>query len=238
MPGSVIVGGARTPIGKLSGSVKKSFLGPEAKWPPIPEVYLPGSPDVAGHVMKETVAGGFDPALSYDPKLDRGFRTVYYELDSMVSLPMVPILLNYATTTPPLMTLRHAYDFGTAVGDAFRSFDGLERVAVIAGGGLTHFVGEPRVGEVDDVGNVGDVDDVGEEFDRWFLRRLDSQDYDELFALPNDELMEAGNGTGEVRAWTAVAGAMRGARAEVLADEPIYPWINGMGVVLFDRATD
>jgi hypothetical protein len=57
-------------------------------------------------------------------------------------------------------------------------------------------------------------------------------------ALPDDELMEASNGTGEVRAWMAVAGAMHGAKAEVLAYEPIYPWIDGMGVVLFDRATD
>jgi Catalytic LigB subunit of aromatic ring-opening dioxygenase len=190
---------------------------------------------IAGHGRprhEEDGGRGLRPALSYDPKLDRGFRTVYYELDSMVSLPMVPILLNYATTTPPLMTLRHAYDFGTAVGDAIRSFDGLERVAVIAGGGLSHHVGEPRVGD------VGEVGEVGEEFDRWFLRRLESQDYDELFALPDDELMEAGNGTGEVRAWMAVAGAMREAKAEVLADEPIYPWTNGTGVVLFDRATD
>ena len=226
MPGSVIVGGAWTPIGKLSGSVKKSFLGLEAKWLPIPEVYVPGSPDVAGYVMKETVAGGSDPALSYDLKLDRGFRTVYYELDSMLTCRLVPTIPNCATTTtPPLMTLRHADNFGTAVGDAIRSFDGLERVAVIAGG-VSHFVGEPR------------VDGVDEEFDRWFLRRLESQDYDELFALPNDELMEAGNGNGEVRAWMAVAGATRGARVEVLADEPIFPWISGMGVVLFDRATD
>jgi catalytic LigB subunit of aromatic ring-opening dioxygenase len=204
--------------------LEKSFLGPEAKWLPIPEVYLPGSPDVAGHIMKEMVSAGFDPALSYNLKLDRGFVTVYYELESMVSLPMVPIILNCATTTPLLMTLRHAYDFGAAVGDAIRSFDRLERVAVIAGGGLSHLFGEPR------------VDDV-EEFDRWFLRRLESQDYDELIALPNDELMEAGNGIGEVRAWMADAEAMRGARAEVLAYEPINPWINRMGVVLFDRAT-
>jgi aromatic ring-opening dioxygenase catalytic subunit (LigB family) len=233
MPGSVIVGGARPPIGKLSSSLKKSFLGPEAKWLPIPEVYLPGSPDVAGHIMKETVSAGFDPALSYDLKLDRGVMTVYYELESMMSLPMVPIILNCATTTPPRMTRRHADDFGAAVGDAIRSFDGLERVAVIAGGGLSHFVGEPR---------IDDVDDFHEEFDRWFLRRLDSQHYDELFVLPNDELVEAGNGTGEVRAWTADAGAMRGAvrgaRAEVPAYEPIYRWINRMGVVLFDRARD
>ena len=47
--------------------------------------------------------------------------------------------------------------------------------------------------------------------------------------------MEAGNGTGEVRAWVAVAGAMRGAKATMLASEPIYPWINRMGVVLFDQ---
>jgi hypothetical protein len=102
----------------------------------------------------------------------------------------------------------------------------VQAAAVIASGGLPHFVGEPRVGDVD------------EEFDRWSLRRLQTQDYDELFALPDDELTEASNGTGEVRAWMAVAGAMRGAKAEVLAYEPIDPWIDGMGVVLFDRARD
>ena len=31
------------------------------------------------------------------------------------------------------------------------------------------------------------------------------------------------------------AGAMRAAKATMLAYEPIYPWINGMGVVLFDQ---
>jgi hypothetical protein len=46
--------------------------------------------------------------------------------------------------------------------------------------------------------------------------------------------MEAGHGMGEVRAWVAVAGAMRGAKATMLAYEPTYPWINRMGVVLFD----
>jgi hypothetical protein len=47
--------------------------------------------------------------------------------------------------------------------------------------------------------------------------------------------MEAGNGTGEVRAWVAVAGGMRGAKATTPASEPIYPWITGMGAVLFDQ---
>ena len=52
--------------------------------------------------------------------------------------------------------------------------------------------------------------------------------------MPNDELAEAGNGTGEIRAWVALAAAMGGAPGKVLSYEPVYEWINGMGVVLYD----
>ncbi len=48
--------------------------------------------------------------------------------------------------------------------------------------------------------------------------------------------MEAGNGTGEVRAWVAVAAAMRGHKMTTLSYEPIYEWINGMGVVSYSTA--
>lgn len=193
--------------------------GPLEKWLNIPKTIVPGHPGLAQHILDETVAAGWQPALSHRLKADHGFMTVYYELDPSMRLPMVPIILN--CTTPPLMTLRQCYGFGVALGDAIRSYPGLERIALVAGGGLSHFVGEPRVGDID------------EEFDRWFLERLEAGD-DGLLDLPNDELAEAGNGTGEVRAWVAVAGAARGSRAKTLAYEPIYEWINGMGVVLFE----
>jgi hypothetical protein len=48
---------------------------------------------------------------------------------------------------------------------------------------------------------------------------------------PHNELMEAGNRTGEVRASVGVAGAMRGTRVDVLAYAPIHPWSVGMVVV-------
>ena len=194
--------------------------GPLEKWLKIPKTIVPGDPKLAQHLLDETVAAGFQPALSYKLKADHGFMTVYYELDPAMQLPMVPIILN--CTTPPLMTLRQSYDFGVALGDAIRSYPGLDRVALVAGGGLSHFIGEPRVGDID------------EEFDRWFLRQMESDDLDELLDMPNDELAEAGNGTGEVRAWVAAAGAARDKKARTLAYEPIYPWINGMGVVLFE----
>ena len=150
--------------------------------------------------------------------LDHGFMTVYDRVSPDATLPVVPIVMN--CTTPPLMTLRQSYELGRAVGASVREYDGLERVAICGAGGLSHFVGEPRVGDID------------EEFDRWFLRMLEAGCPDELLDMPNDELLVAGNGTGEVRAWVAVAGALAGARTTTLAYEPIYEWINGMGVVI------
>jgi hypothetical protein len=144
---------------------------------------------------------------------------VYRELDPMMQLPMVPIVMN--CTTPPLMTVRRCYEFGKAVGDAIRGYPGLKRVALCATGGLSHYVGEPRVGEIE------------EDFDRWFVKQLEQTDLSDLLDISNDELITVGNGTGEVRAWMALAGAMHGHPAITLSYEPVYEWINGMAVVMY-----
>ncbi len=198
----------------------EGFQGPLEKWLKIPKTIVPGAPELAAHVLDGLVTDGFYPAFSHKLKLDHGFMTVYYELDQTMELPVVPIILN--CTTPPLMTLRQSYEFGKSVGAAIKSFDGLDRVGLVGAGGLSHFVGEPRVG------------DIEEEFDRWFLDQLEKKPLtDDLLDMPNEELMHAGNGTGEVRAWVAVAGAMKGHTATTLAYEPIYEWINGMGVISY-----
>ena len=119
------------------------------------------------------------------------------------------------------MTIRQFYEFGSSWGTRSGPTTGLERVGLVAGGGLSHFVGEPRVGDID------------EEFDHWFLDILAKGDLTDILDMPNDELMEAGNGTGEIRAWVALAGAMNDAPGEVSRTSPVYEWINGMGVVLY-----
>ena len=58
------------------------------------------------------------------------------------------------------MTLRQSYEFGQSVGAAIRSYDGLDRVGLVGAGGLSHFVGEPRIGDIED-------------FDRWLLKELE-----------------------------------------------------------------
>jgi aromatic ring-opening dioxygenase LigB subunit len=86
---------------------------------------------------------------------------------------------------------------------------------------LSHFIGVPRVGDID------------EEFDRCFLDVLERGDMDAVLDLPDEELELAGNGAHEIRSWLAVAVALAPARGQTMSYEPIYPWITGMAVARF-----
>jgi hypothetical protein len=194
--------------------------GPTEAWLPIDKVWIPGHPALAEHITRSVLNSGFDPAFSHQLELDHGVMTVYHELDPQMRLPLVPIVQNCAVE--PLMPVRRWYEFGLALGEAIRSYDGLDRVAVVGAGGLSHFIGVPRVGDID------------EEFDRWFLDQLERGNIDELLDLPDDEIALAGNGAHEIRSWLAVAGTAAPGRGQTLAYEPIYPWITGMAVTRFD----
>ena len=69
-------------------------------------------------------------------------------------------------------------------------------MALIGAGGLSHWIGNPRVG------------DIEEDFDRWFLERLERGELDQVLDMPDEEIELAGNGNHEMRSWLAVAGAM------------------------------
>jgi aromatic ring-opening dioxygenase catalytic subunit (LigB family) len=202
---------------QLGVGLAEKYNTPSARWLRMEHSVAPGEPKLGEHIVAGLMERRFWPALSYEMEPDHGFLTVYDQLDPTWQIPFVPMVLN--CTTPPLMTLRDSYEFGIAMGEVLRSYQGLERVAFVGGGGLCHFVGEPRIGDID------------EDFERWFLEELGKPECGELLDVPNDELMEAGNGTGEVRAWVAVAGAMRGHEMKVLSYEAIYEWIIGMAVV-------
>jgi hypothetical protein len=190
--------------------------GPTEEWLPIDKVWIPGHAGLANHIATYTLNHGFDPAFSHQLELDHGIMTVYYELDQTMKLPLVPIVQNCAV--PPLVPVRRAYEFGKALGEAIRGYTGLQRVALVGAGGLSHWIGNPRVGDID------------EEFDRWFLQRLERGELDQVLDMPDSEIELAGNGNHEMRTWLAVAGAMAPTTATTHAYEPVYPWITGMGV--------
>ena len=131
---------------------------------------------------------------------------------------------NWGPTEPWLEIAKVWIPGHPALGEAVRSFPEPLRVAVVGAGGLSHHVGTPTVGDID------------EEFDRWFLDRLEQGRIEELLDLTDAEIELAGNGAHEIRSWLTVAGAAAPGTARTLAYEPVYPWITGMAVSRFVTA--
>lgn len=194
--------------------------GPVEPWLGIPTTRVPGAPGLARHLVHDLMASGFDPAVAHRLRLDHGFMTVHHQLDPSGALPLVPVVLNCAIE--PMPSLARCHSMGRALGEAIRTYPADLRVALVGAGGLSHSVGTPAVGDID------------ETFDRWFLGLLAEGRSAELLDMADDELALAGNGAHEIRSWLAVAAAVAPARARVLAYEPIVPWITGMGAVVFE----
>ena len=133
---------------QLGVGLAEKYNTPSARWLRMEHSLLPGEAKLGEHIVAGLMERRFWPALSYEMEPDHGFLTVYDQLDPTWQLPFVPMVLN--CTTPPLLTLRDSYEFGIAMGEVLRSYDGLERVAFVGGGGLCHFVGEPRIGDIDE----------------------------------------------------------------------------------------
>ena len=131
------------------------------------------------------------------------FETVLRE-----RVPVVPVFLN-SFYPPNQPSAARCVDFGGALREAVRSFPGDLRVAVLASGGLTHFV-------------------IEEDFDRAFLQALADDDLDHIRAIPDERLQ---SGTSEMRNWFAVAGALLGGglRFELIDYVPCYRSEAGTG---------
>lgn len=139
-------------------------------------------------VLKTLIDAEFDVTVfSEQPggrSLGHAFVFPYEHMGIDAELPMVPIFVN--TYFPPnVPSPRRAYRLGETIARAVEAWDSDARVAVIASGGLSHFV-------------------VDEELDRRFLQAIASQDEDALFSFERAQLR---SGTSELLNWIAAAGA-------------------------------
>jgi aromatic ring-opening dioxygenase catalytic subunit (LigB family) len=200
------------------GLGERNWTPARATWP-SDITSIPGQPALGRHIAAASLGAGFDPAISHRLELDAGMVAVYRELDPRLRLPLVPIVHNCAVA--PFMSVRRCYAFGRAVGAAIRSFNGLSRVALVGAGGLSHWIGTPRSG------------DIEEGFDRWFLERLEDNDLDDVLTLSDSEIELAGNGAHEIRLWLAVAGAVA-VPAHTLAYDAGCPGLTGVAVSHFE----
>lgn len=180
----------------------------------IPQRTFPGAPELAGHIYRYALAHEFDPALA-----DGGFD---FDENFCVPLallgaeaPVVPIVVN--GVNPPYPTPKRCYDFGRMLRGAIEAAAAVRSVVVLATGGLSHWVGMPQAGT------------INEGFDRDFLIRLEAGDAKRLTDYDDAVLDAAGNGAHEIRTWLVAAGAA-GAPFEILAYEPIPEWLTGTAV--------
>jgi hypothetical protein len=185
---------------------------------PSEPVYWPCDGDLAQHIV-QTTRDRFDLAVSEElPAGKHGnhaaphgygfvFETVLRDLTGDL-IPVVPVFLN-SFYPPNQPSAARCVDFGGALREAVRSFPGDRRVAVLASGGLTHFV-------------------IEEDFDRAFLKALADGDLDYVRSIPDARLQ---SGTSEMRNWFVVAGALLGAGLafELIDYVPCYRSAAGTG---------
>jgi hypothetical protein len=148
----------------------------------------PGAPDLGRHIIQALTLDGFDvTALTELPhdETPHAFGFVYRQIMLDQAIPSVPIILN--TFYPPNQpTVQRCSSYGCSLVKAIQSWETDARVALIASGGLTHFV-------------------IDEDVDRTVFDAMREGNIEKI-----EELGEAvfQSGTSEVKNWIPVAAAM------------------------------
>ena len=177
---------------------------------------------LAGYLASGLVKRGFDLAIKSEPDVvatgqpDRGmghgFTRTAPKIMPALDIPVVLLWLN--CYFEPLPTARRCLEFGRALADLLKARP--ERVAIYGTGGLSHDPRGPRGGWID------------EPLDRSVLQAFADGEPDRLsslFDLDSDTLR---GGTGEIRNWLVVGGAMGATKAEILEYIPIHHVIVGV----------
>jgi len=174
---------------------------------------FPGAKNLALDVIRGLVRRNVDVGSSShidDPKkagFGHAFGFIAERLFRDHSIPMLPVLLN--TYFPPnVMTSARAFDVGAALRAAAEDSPIDARVAVIASGGLSHFV-------------------VDEPLDRQVLAGLTPGNADQLTSIPPEAL---NSGSSEILNWIMTAGAVDHLPLTWTEYEPIVRTPAGTGV--------
>jgi len=137
----------------------------------------------------------------HEQGLPHGFAFVIKRLFANQPRPILPFFQN--TCYPPNQpSPKRSFALGEAIAEAIKAWSEPARVALVASGGLSHFV-------------------VDEELDRGVLSALEKKDAEALKATPRERLFSAAS---ETLNWIALGGAMQRSdlRMELLDYVPVY----------------
>jgi aromatic ring-opening dioxygenase catalytic subunit (LigB family) len=183
----------------------------------IPPRPFPGHAEFALSLARHAADAGFDLALCDGVRPDHGVTLPLLFIRPWGSVPTVPLYVNANMTPPPGLTrclalARTIRDWIATVRPA------RERVAVVASGGLSHWLNIPGAGT------------VAEDFDQAILDGLAAGRHRDFADLTMERILErAGNGGLEIATWLMMAETVAGARGERIYYEPMPAWQTGMG---------
>ncbi len=192
--------------------------GPYERFPDIPQGDIPNNTALALHIAKFGREQGFDWAVAKTLRVDHSIgvpaRLCALSNDSVKGV--VPVYL--ASGVEPLLPMRRAYELGKLIGAAIKDWPADERVAVIGSGGISHWVGLPEMGK------------VNEKFDRWVLDCVTRGDAEAMLKLSDAEVFEqGGNGAWEIRNFLCMMGALDSRTGHIIAYEQGPQWVTGLG---------
>jgi 3-O-methylgallate 3,4-dioxygenase len=179
----------------------------------------PVASDFARDLLSDLVCRGFDVTsmrgMPADRKFGHAFGFVIRRLLGDGRIPVIPVLIN--TFYPPNQpSPARSYALGQSIRAAVEQHPSPARVAVIASGGLSHFV-------------------VDEDLDRRVLSAIQDTDGVTLCNLP---LARLNSGTSEIRNWVSVAAASEHLPFAWSTYEPAYrtPAGTGCGLAFLERS--
>jgi len=202
--------------------VGEEFAGPleEPKFLRVPKTKVPGAPGPARKLL-EAMSQEIDLAFSEELILDHGTMVPLHFVTPEMKLPVIPLIVN--CLAHPMPPLQRCYRMGEVLGETVRTWP--ERVALLATGGLSHWPAMLEAGKI----NV--------EFDREFLRLFESGSAEKFTRYDDKEVeAQAGPGAHEIRTWVALAGALPGAKAEILSYVPVKAWATGCALASLQTA--
>jgi 2,3-dihydroxyphenylpropionate 1,2-dioxygenase len=146
-------------------------------------------------ILKEGIQRGFDFAFGDYVELQHTQTVPLYFLLREPTIPILPIYVN--TWMDPVPTPRRCYQVGELIRSVADARN--ERVAILATGGLSHYPGSPRIGEIDT------------QFDHELLQAMREGNGRLLANYTLEQLLQAGDS--EFLNWMVALGAVGDVKA-------------------------
>jgi len=159
--------------------------------------------------------------------LSHAHNQIMNRLDPEAAIPLVIVFVNAIHSPAP--SPGRCYALGRAIKEIVEAFPRTERYAIYGSGGLSHFTAGYPWKNYRGPFTLGSI---SEDFDRKAIALMAEGKGVELGRLTSKDLLD--NGDIEMRSWITLLGAVEDTPARVLAYEPFYSGVMGMGVAYWE----